>query len=156
MNTAYERAFEKLKDKYWKDIKNLVLHKELFEIAEEHGEKFSEIHEWKEGARFSLVRLGSVFGGVVLDLYLAEEDPAKYADPFIENLIRDKRLDLRKAPPKILEDTSSATWEFMPHGSKRYFPCLRVTVNYSYSNSCKLIPSGRFTKPEEIKIMVCS
>ena len=155
--SMYEKIWRDLRKEQTKNRAELILHAELCMIAEEYAKKFSSVHMWVEKGRFSTVRFDPfIWDHIRLHLYLAEEDTATSAHPIIDSMIADSRLDLRETPPKELIDTQTASWEFVPKGSKTYKPYLQAIVEYERSESCKLVPTGRFSERREIMKMVCN
>ena len=156
----YEKSWKRLQDDYWEKIKSLVETKGLLEIGEEYAKKFSENDEldWSDKSkRCAYVYLSTLgYPTADLNLYLAAEDPAKCINPLINKMIKDPRLDLIDTPPKRLENETVARWTFKEKGNRSWKPTLRTMVHYDRSSSCKLVPTGKFTEPQEIKIMVCS
>lgn len=156
----YEESWKRLQDDYWEKIKSLVDTKSLLEIAEEYAKKFSpndELDYYDKSRRCAYAYLSTLgYPTADLYLYLAEKDPATCVNPLIEEMIKDPRLDLADTPPKTLEGETTATWTFKEKGNRGWKPTLRALVHYERSGSCKLVPTGKFTEPREIKIMVCS
>ena len=149
--SMYEQAWKELRREQKNGRAGLALHEELFTIAEEYADKFSPVHEWVETGRFSIASYDAhIWNHVRLRLYISEEDKADCVHPIIDAMIADPRLDLRVTPPKEIKDTQTANWYFIPKGSEHYIPRLEVLVFYDRSESCKLVPTGRFSERREI------
>lgn len=149
----YVKIKESVEVKHGETLQRLKDHRELISIAAEYAEEFSENHEeWSLERRLSRV----VFSGLQIELKLsiAKGDRAEAAHSIIDKMIKDPRLDMAETPPKILH-SSLASWEFVPKGSTSYYPRLDVDVSYSSSEFCKLVGTGRFAEPIEIREMKC-
>jgi len=154
--TSYEREVKNLCLRQKQELEALAQHQALLEIADEYAEMFTPNHEWNIKRRYSRTEYESlIFQRAELHLFLGKEDKADCVDSIINALIKDPRLDMTKTPEKILEDTT-AIWEFRPKESSSHRPYLAVKVHYHRSEYCKLVGTGRYTEPTEIKILTCS
>ena len=159
METAYQYELKQLRRRQKREREEYQKHENLMAIAEEYAEKFSPYNAYQEDKtlRYTIVSYEHlVWQRASLKLCLAKQDKADSANPIIGALIKDPRLDMKQCPEKELEDTETAVWIFKPKGSVAYSPMLKVAVSYERSESCKLVPTGKFSEPYEITKMVCS
>lgn len=158
METAYQQAFKDLRKSQKNERELLKKHENLMGIAEEYADKFSSYREYQLDHTLRYVRIiydHFIYNNAKLTFYLAKQDNADIANPIIDAMIADPRLEMIECPEKVLENSQTATWLFKPKDNKEYHPRLMVDVSYERSESCKLVPTGKFSEPYEITKMVC-
>lgn len=124
----------------------------LFPIALEHAEKIAT-SDHSYTARFTMINV-NWFSKRTLDMhiYLGETDKIKDILPFIDEMIKDKRLDYTDPLSPTMEDTDQMSCTFKLKGQEDYHSQMTVYIRADHSKACKQVGTGKY---KEIFKTVC-
>lgn len=152
---TYQQALKELRKENSQKIKFLEKHQNLFPVANEYAEKFSDSHDYHFGKRNSRVSFAADSGSIrALGLFfeLGKDDTFNDVLPLIDEMIRDPRLEMTKPLDRKIESKHDPIGCVFKERTSDNGASLRVRIFISSSTKCKQVGTGKY---KEIMEVVC-